>query len=196
MTTTADWLGEARVVAILRRLPLAETLELCERAWASERVVVEIPLQDAESEAVLREVVGAAQARGKIVGAGTITTAERARRAAELGVAFTVAPGVHPDVLRASADLGLPHVPGVASATDIQHALDWGFDVLKAFPAASLGPDWIRLLSAPFPQVRFIATGGVEASNAGSFFAAGAVAVGVGSAIAREGEVERILSSW
>ncbi|MET7611856.1 thiamine phosphate synthase, partial [Streptomyces seoulensis] len=73
--------------------------------------------------------------------------------------------------------------PGVATATDVQAARALGLDWLKAFPASVLGPDWFRAMRGPFPEVPFVATGGIDASNAAAYLAAGAKVVAVGSAL-------------
>jgi 2-keto-3-deoxy-6-phosphogluconate aldolase len=76
---------------------------------------------------------------------------------------------------------GLPHLPGVATATEAHRALRLGLAWQKVFPAAVLGTGWIAAMRAPFPDVRFVATGGVDAANAEAFLQAGATAVAFGS---------------
>ncbi|MEU6814441.1 bifunctional 4-hydroxy-2-oxoglutarate aldolase/2-dehydro-3-deoxy-phosphogluconate aldolase [Streptomyces sp. NPDC046860] len=169
------------VMAILRGMPLTRTVELAERAWDLGIECVEVPVQDEEAAAVLAAVVAAG--RGRPVGAGTVTTPERLGWAVAAGAAFTVAPGLDAGVARASVDAGLPHLPGVATATDVQAARALGLDWLKAFPASVLGPDWFRAMRGPFPEVPFVATGGIDASNAAAYLAAGAKVVAVGSAL-------------
>ena len=101
-----------------------------------------------------------------LVGAGTVRTAEQARRARDAGARFVVSPGFSELVVDACRALELPVFPGVSSATDIHRATEAGLDVLKFFPAeASGGAPAIAALSAPFPDVRFIPTGGVGPRN-------------------------------
>ena len=188
-------LRTARVVAILRGTPAAKSLEIAERVWDTGLGVVEVPLQDDASAEVLGLLVERGRARGELVGAGTITTAARFEQARSLGAEFTVAPGTHPAVIEASNAAGLPHLPGVATASDIQLAIDLGCTYLKAFPAVVLGPQWFTQMAGPFPGVTFVATGGVNGDNAAAFFAAGVSAVGVGTAIGNPGELERILAA-
>lgn len=118
------------------------------------------------------------------MGAGTVTTVEQLSAVREIGAEFTVAPGLHPEVVAASRRAGLPHLPGVATSTEIAAALAQGCSWLKAFPARQLGPGWITAQLAPFPLVRFVATGGIDAGNAADFLAAGCRGVAVGSALA------------
>lgn len=132
----------------------------------------------------LRAAAAAAAERGRRVGAGTVIAAEQVEAVARAGAAFTVAPGFDPQVMRLSAEAGIPHLPGVATAGEIQSALAHGVTWLKAFPAASLGPGWFSAMAGPFPQIHLVATGGVDARNASDYLAAGAHAVAVGSALA------------
>ncbi len=188
-------LRTARLVAILRGTPADRAIEIAERIWDTGVGVVEVPLQDAASAEVLGMLVERGRARGELVGAGTITTAARFEQARALGAEFTVAPGTHPAVIEASTAAGLVHLPGVATASDIQLAIDLGCTYLKAFPAITLGPQWFAQMAGPFPEVSFVATGGVNGDNAAVFYAAGVRAVGVGTAIGNPDELERVLSA-
>jgi 2-dehydro-3-deoxyphosphogluconate aldolase / (4S)-4-hydroxy-2-oxoglutarate aldolase len=185
-------LGRHPVVGIFRGLGPGETVEMCERAWAFGVGVVEIPVQTPDALPALRAALAEGKRRGRSVGAGTVTTVEQLTAVHALGAAFTVAPGLHPAVVAESLRLGLPHLPGVATATEIAAALGYGLSWLKAFPARQLGPDWIRAQLGPFPAVRFVATGGVDAANAAEFLAAGCGAVAVGSALADPAVLERL----
>jgi Entner-Doudoroff aldolase len=103
--------------------------------------------------------------------------------ALQLGAVFTVSPGFDEEVAAYSLENGLPHLPGVATATEIQAALRQGFGWLKAFPAAELGPAWFRAMCGPFPRVRFVATGGITPDSFQTYLDAGAAAVSFGSAV-------------
>ncbi|WP_353816171.1 bifunctional 4-hydroxy-2-oxoglutarate aldolase/2-dehydro-3-deoxy-phosphogluconate aldolase [Agromyces sp. SYSU T00266] len=184
MTTSFDDLfGESPVMAILRGLGPSRTLELAETAWSLGILCVEVPLQtdrDAESLAL---VAARAATRGLAVGAGTILDVSDVERARGLGARFTVSPGLDPQVAAASVHAGMPHLPGVATGTEVHRARRLGLLWQKAFPAAELGPSWIRAMHAPFPDVSFVATGGISTANAAHFLEAGASAVAVGSAL-------------
>jgi 2-dehydro-3-deoxyphosphogluconate aldolase / (4S)-4-hydroxy-2-oxoglutarate aldolase len=188
MTSTDDFFAEhlARTpaMAILRGHGVERTVDLCRRAWDLGIALVEVPVQSAEDLEALREAVRAGRSIGRPVGAGTVISAELVAQVAEAGAAFTVAPGLDERVLAASAEAGLPHLPGVATAGEIQQALRHGAVWQKAFPASVLGPDWFSAMRGPFPHVRLVATGGVDAGNAAAFLTAGAAAVSLGSAFA------------
>ncbi|GAB2823054.1 bifunctional 4-hydroxy-2-oxoglutarate aldolase/2-dehydro-3-deoxy-phosphogluconate aldolase [Alpinimonas psychrophila] len=173
---------ERPIMAIFRGQSPARTVELCRTVWALGIDLVEIPVQSEVAIPSLRAAIAEARSSGRIVGAGTVTTLEQLREVKQLGAMFTVAPGFADDVARESARLDIPHLPGVATATEISHAVRGGFRWLKAFPAAQLGTGWVRAQHGPFPSVKFVATGGIDADNAADFLASGCGAVSIGSA--------------
>lgn len=187
MLTFDELLADETVIVILRGQSPGRTLELAEAVWDAGAGLIEVPIQNPVALAAPEVTVQAGRSRGHPVGAGTVLTPGQAERARAAGAAFTVAPGFSPGVLAASAAAGLPHMPGVATATEVQSALAAGCHWLKAFPASVLGPAWFREMRGPFPDVSFVATGGITAVTAGGFLAAGVRAIGVGSAATRPG---------
>lgn len=172
------------VMAILRGLPPDHTVDLCGRLWRAGIGVVEVPIQGDDAVASLRAAVDAGREAAREVGAGTVISTRQVQAAADAGAAFTVAPGLDGDVASASCSRGLPHLPGVATPSDVQSALRLGFRWLKAFPARQLTPGWFTAMRGPFPEIRLVATGGIDGANAEEFLAAGADVLAVGSAIA------------
>lgn len=182
--TFDEILGGRAVMAILRGLPPDETVALAGRLWDAGITVLEVPIGTPDAVASLRAAATAAADRGLRVGAGTVITADQVRTAAEAGAQYTVAPGFDPLVLAASLAAGMPHLPGVGTASEVQRAWLAGCRWLKAFPAAALGPAWISGLLGPFPDVRFVATGGLTVGDARRFLDAGARTVALGAALA------------
>lgn len=180
------------VMAIFRNMEPQRCLEMAERAWSIGLRCVEVPVQSPESKQGLEEAVKLGAGRGRVVGAGTITSVDLVRQAAEAGAAFTVAPGFDPEVAQASLEAGLPHLPGVATASEVQRALALGLTWLKAFPATVLGTGWFSAMKGPFPTARFVATGGIDAGNAAAYLQAGARVVAVGSALADATQLDRL----
>ncbi|MEO6115815.1 MAG: bifunctional 4-hydroxy-2-oxoglutarate aldolase/2-dehydro-3-deoxy-phosphogluconate aldolase, partial [Pseudolysinimonas sp.] len=115
---------------------------------------------------------------------GTVLNPESARRVVDMGAAFTVAPGIDAAVIDECRSLGSPHLPGVATGTEVQRALLLGLTWQKMFPARELGAGWVAAMRGPFPNVSFVATGGVDLENACSFLDAGVAAVSLGSSFA------------
>jgi 2-dehydro-3-deoxyphosphogluconate aldolase / (4S)-4-hydroxy-2-oxoglutarate aldolase len=120
---------------------------------------------------------------GFLLGAGTVTDAETARQVIDAGASFVVSPIFRPDVIAVCHEHDVPAMPGCFSPTEIFTAHQCGADVVKIFPATALGPQFIRDVRAPLPQIKVMPTGGVTLDNAGDWIRAGAVAVGVGSAL-------------
>lgn len=135
--------------------------------------------------------------RDILLGAGTVLTPELAQQAVEAGAEYLIAPDTDPDVIRMAHRLGRPIFPGAFSPTEVARAVKLGADIVKLFPAARLGPAYFRDLRGPFPNVPLMAVGGVDAANCAEYFAAGAVALGVGGklvdrALLREGRFDEI----
>ena len=118
-----------------------------------------------------------------LFGAGTVLDAETVRRAVGAGAQFIVSPVFRRDVVNAAHEAGVPVMPGCFSPTEILDAWDMGADVIKVFPATSVGPGYVKDIRGPLPQVKLMPTGGVSIDNVGDWLRAGAVAVGVGSAV-------------
>ena len=187
-----DILGATKVMAILRGLPPDETVEIATRLWDNGITALEVPIASPDQLESLRAAAGAAAERGLRVGAGTVITAEQARLAAEAGAQYTVAPGFDPAVLAASLALGMPHLPGVGTATEVQRAWLAGCRWLKAFPAKALGPAWVAGLLGPFPEINFVATGGLTVADAPGFLEAGTRVVALGAALADPGQRDQV----
>ncbi len=188
----AEHLAERPLIGIFRGASPRRTVELCRVAWDEGVPLVEVPVQSPDALPSLEAAIEAAREVGGVVGAGTVTTVEQLHVVHEIGARFVVSPGLHEPVVTEALKLGIPCLPGVASATEIAKALAVGLGWLKAFPAAQLTPAWIAAQLAPFPQAKFIATGGVDATNARAFLAAGCRAVAVGAAIADPEELKAL----
>ena len=120
---------------------------------------------------------------GFLLGAGTVTDAETARRVIDAGARFVVSPVFRRTVIDACHAREVPVMPGCFSPTEILDAWEAGADVVKVFPATALGPGYIKDVRGPLPHVKLMPTGGVTLDNAGDWIRAGAVAVGVGTAL-------------
>ena len=117
-----------------------------------------------------------------LVGAGTVVRPEQVDEAVAAGARFIVTPGLSLRVIERCRELDVLVIPGVATATEVIAALDQGLDVLKLFPAeAAGGIALLRALRGPFPDVRFVPTGGISAANAASYLALPSVAAVGGS---------------
>ena len=117
-----------------------------------------------------------------LVGAGTVTDADTARRAADAGAEFIVTPCLVPEVIDAARRSEVAVLPGALTPTEVLHAFRLGGDMVKIFPAQNVGgASYLRALRGPFPDIPLVPTGGVTLDNVREMFDAGAAAVGVGS---------------
>jgi len=117
-----------------------------------------------------------------VVGAGTVLDTDTARRCLDAGAMFLTSTGLVPEVVEFALKNNVVVFPGAMTPTDVIAAWKMGVDFVKIFPCGPLGgPNYIRALKLPFPQVPLIATGGVNQQTAGNFILAGAVALGIGS---------------
>src|SRR6476661_4099910 len=107
----------------------------------------------------------------------------RLRAVMDAGASFVVGPVFRPEVIPACHQHDVAAMPGCFSPTEILAAHECGADIVKVFPATGLGPQFIKDVRAPLPQVKLMPTGGVTLDNAGEWIRAGAVAVGIGSAL-------------
>jgi 2-dehydro-3-deoxyphosphogluconate aldolase/(4S)-4-hydroxy-2-oxoglutarate aldolase len=127
----------------------------------------EITLRTSAALEAIRAVAGRPDL---LVGAGTVTTARQVDEAVDAGARFIVSPGFGQDVVTRAQDLGVLAIPGVATASELQAATSAGLSAVKLFPVNLLGGvAAIRALSAPFPDVRFMPSGGVRLDNAGEY---------------------------
>ena len=115
-----------------------------------------------------------------LLGAGTVTSAAQANEAIDAGAKYLVSPCVVPEAIAAAKEHGVAILPGALTPTEVFNAYQMGGDIIKVFPAARMGPSYIKDLRAPLPHIPLLPTGGVDAANAGEWIKAGAVALGVG----------------
>ncbi|WP_328473257.1 bifunctional 4-hydroxy-2-oxoglutarate aldolase/2-dehydro-3-deoxy-phosphogluconate aldolase [Actinoplanes sp. NBC_00393] len=177
--SVTDILGGHRVVPVVVLNDPGSAGDLGAALVAGGLPIAEATFRTPEAAQVLRRL---ARRADLVVGAGTVITARQVDLAHEAGARFVVSPGLSAEVVRRCQALDLPVIPGVSTATEIMAALDLGLDTVKFFPAeASGGLPTVKALSAAFPQVRFVPTGGVTAQSAPAYLAHPAVAAVGGS---------------
>lgn len=124
------------------------------------------------SEAAERGIQVLSQLDGLLVGAGTVRSVEQAKRALGAGARFVVSPAIREEVVRYCVDLGVFVSPGICTPSELEQALDLGVKVVKFFPADAYGGvRTLKALSAVYPQVPFIPTGGITADNLSEYMA-------------------------
>lgn len=118
-----------------------------------------------------------------VFGIGSVLNADMARQAADAGATFIVSPITKKEIIDTAHDAGCAVSTGAYSPTEIQAAWEMGSDVVKVFPADTLGPSYIKGVRAPMPHLKLLPTGGVSVGNVGDWLRAGSFALGVGSAL-------------
>jgi 2-dehydro-3-deoxyphosphogluconate aldolase/(4S)-4-hydroxy-2-oxoglutarate aldolase len=120
---------------------------------------------------------------GVIMGAGTVMTVQQARDAISAGARFLLTPGIRVDVAEEAGRQGVPVVLGAMTPTEVATAIDAGSAAVKVFPAARLGPGYMKDLLGPYPDAPLVVSGGIHAGNAAEYLAAGAIAATAGSGV-------------
>jgi 2-dehydro-3-deoxyphosphogluconate aldolase/(4S)-4-hydroxy-2-oxoglutarate aldolase len=188
-TDLASVLAGARVMPVLTVPSAATAGPLADALAAGGARCAEVTFRTPDAERVLRTM---AAHGGLTVGAGTVLTPEQVDLAVAAGARFVVSPGFDEAVVARCGELGVPVVPGIASATELMRALRAGLDTVKLFPAEPLGGiPMLRALAAPFPPARFVPTGGIDAYRMTAYLADPAVLAVGGSWMATAAHLER-----
>jgi len=124
-----------------------------------------------------------------LVGVGSVTEPAQAEEAIDAGARFVVGPVLVPEVIDVARERDTAIVPGAYSPSEVYEAYTLGADIVKVFPASVGGPAYFKALLAPMPFLKLLPTGGVNLETAGDFIRAGAVTLGVGSALVRKDAV-------
>lgn len=177
---TMNRLRAAGVIAVVRARHAEEALRVSDALIAGGIIGIEITFTTPGAEDAIRRA-RAMHGDRIVVGAGTVTSAEHIRRAADAGAEYLVSPGSPPSLVTAMADSGLLTMTGCLTPTEAMVALEAGAHVIKLFPSSLGGIPYLRALRGPFPDLPIVPTGGITPENAREWIAAGALAVGAGS---------------
>ncbi len=185
----AQWLERERLLAILRLEHQEPALAIVERLVEGGVTTIEFSLRMPGALEALSACVEEFGARARF-GAGTVLSERQASESVDAGAAFLVSPNLDPEVVHKACELGVLHLPGTMSPTEIAAAIALGARLIKLFPARALGPAFIGDLLGPFPEARLVPTGGVSESNAAEFLDAGAVAVALGGGLVNPAAID------
>lgn len=169
------------IVAVVRARSSGQLIEVAKALLAGGVECIEITMTTPNALEVIRscrQAVG-----GAMIGVGSVLDGETARAAIAAGAQFVVSPIFNPAVVAAAHEADLPAVPGCFTPTEILNATNAGADLVKVFPAEFFGPKFFQAVLAPMPHLKLTPTGGVTLQTAADFIAAGAVTLGVGSAL-------------
>lgn len=170
------------VIGVMRGMQ-AKTVEQVAKALHAGGVdVLEVTVDAPGAIRMIEEVTAGLDGQA-LVGAGTVLDPETARAAILAGAQFIFSPSLNLEVIAMANRYGKVVIPGVMTPTEMVAAFSAGAPAVKVFPAGVLGPNYFRQVRGPLAHIPMIPTGGIDATNAGDFIAAGAAAVGVGGAL-------------
>lgn len=184
------------IIGIARGATLAELLPAVEAAVSAGLCTLEVTMNRPEALAQIKRL-RRDYGRDLELGAGTVLTAKAAEAAIAAGAEFLVTPAVLPEVVKAAKRKRVPVFLGAMTPTEILAAERAGAAMVKVFPASVLGPEFIRAVRGPFPDIRLLPTGGVTVESVPEYFRAGAKGVGIGGEIFKKewmqaGDVKKI----
>lgn len=183
-------LMEGKVVAVVRLDSGDQLIKVAEALKAGGVTAIEFTVPTPGALDMIKQA--AAHFGDEILmGAGTVLDAETARAAILSGAQFIVTPALNPKTIQLCRRYGKPVIPGALTPTEILTAWEAGADMVKIFPAESMGPGYLKAVLAPLPQVRLAPTGGISADNAADYLKAGATALGVGGKLVDKQAVAR-----
>jgi 2-dehydro-3-deoxyphosphogluconate aldolase / (4S)-4-hydroxy-2-oxoglutarate aldolase len=191
---------EIGIIPVVRAANAVDAGHAVDAVQAGGIPVVEITMTVPDATSLIRQL---AKTHGDkvLIGAGTVLNAEQATACIDAGAKFLVSPGLSIEVLEIAKQRTTLALPGALTPTEIMSATAHGAKLLKIFPCGNMGgAKYLKSLRGPFPNLSFIPTGGVNASNAAEFLAAGAFALGIGSELVdstalREGKFDKITNA-
>lgn len=179
---------DSGVIAIVRGVEKEVVTDVVRAIAAGGVEAIEITVDTPGALEMIRQVSDVVD--DVAVGAGTVLDPETVRAVQLAGAEFVVTPTVNTDVIETCNRYDTPIATGVMTPTEALTATETGADFCKLFPASTTGPGQVSAINGPLPQAPLVPTGGVSLDNAAAFFEAGAVALGVGSAIVDDEAIE------
>lgn len=186
---TFDALTESGLVAIIRKGDPDTLIETIDALVAGGVTAIELTADTPDVTDLITEINGSFDE--VVVGAGTVLDAQTARNCLVSGAEFLVSPSLHPAVIDTANRNGALVAAGVMTPTEVIQGWEAGADLLKVFPASTVGPGHLAALEGPFGDLPLLPTGGIDLDNVAAFIEAGAVCVGVGSSLIDDETIER-----
>jgi 2-dehydro-3-deoxyphosphogluconate aldolase/(4S)-4-hydroxy-2-oxoglutarate aldolase len=184
-----DRMVDCGVIAVLRTDSPGQLVSTASALAEGGIVSVEVTMTTPGALDVVREAVKELKGSA-IIGVGSVLDAQTARAAILAGAEFVVSPTLDPDMILLVNRYGKVSIPGAFTPTEILEAWEAGADAVKIFPASIGGPDYLKAIKGPLPQVKLVPTGGVTLENAGDFIRAGAEMIAAGGNLAPPKEIK------
>ncbi len=179
---------DEKVFAVLRLQHTEEIERVVESIAKGGISIIEITMNSKNAEECIHRVSKAFP--DCLIGAGTVMGVEAVTRAIENGAKFLVSPVTDLDMLAVASEVGVASMAGALTPTEAWQAAQAGSDFVKLFPLAGLGPQYLRAMRGPLPHIRFVPTNGVTIENVPEWFEAGACAVGIGTPLVNDRDLE------
>ncbi len=176
---TLQKLVDNGVFAVIRMTDSKKLMKVIEAVSKGGVKNIEITMTVPNAVEIIRELVKT-NSGDSIIGAGTVLTKEDAKAVIEAGAQFVVSPIMNPEVIATCKELDVPCMPGCYTPTEVIAGWKAGGDIIKVFPATTLGPRYFKDLLAPFPYLKLMPTGGVSITNVHEWVNAGALTVAIG----------------
>jgi 2-dehydro-3-deoxyphosphogluconate aldolase / (4S)-4-hydroxy-2-oxoglutarate aldolase len=178
----SDRLIESGVVAVMRKMTPEKVIGIVEGLKSAGVTAIEITVED---ELGMRSIQAAKEhfKDSIVLGAGTVLDGETAKQAIQLGVDFIVTPVVSKSAIDVANRYGCFIGVGAMTPTEILTAYEAGADLVKVFPASTLGPDYLKNVKGPLGHIPLMPTGGINLENIGDYAKNGAECIGVGGAL-------------
>jgi 2-dehydro-3-deoxyphosphogluconate aldolase/(4S)-4-hydroxy-2-oxoglutarate aldolase len=186
--STIQRILDEKVFAVLRLQHTEEVERIVESIVKGGISIIEITMNSRNAEECIYRVSKAFP--DCLIGAGTVIGIDSATKAIENGAKFLVSPVTDLDMIAVANEVGVVSMAGALTPTEAWQASQAGSDFVKLFPLAGLGPQYIRAMRGPLPDIRFIPTNGVTVENIPEWFEAGAVAVGIGTPLVSDRDLE------
>jgi len=186
---------EGGLVAVVRAESSEQALKIADACIKGGVVGIEITFTVPGADQVIRDLVKVYGSGEMIIGAGTVMDPETARIAILAGAQYVVSPYLNLETVKLCNRYRIPCMPGAMSVKEVVEGMEAGGDIIKVFPGELFGPKIIKAILGPIPYAKLMPTGGVNVDNVEEWIKAGAVAVGVGSALtqgAKTGDYEAI----
>ncbi len=183
--TIINQICKQKIIAIIRGVNEQEAIAAAKALYEGGITLVEVTFNQKSPETFIDtantiKLIKEQMGNKMLVGAGTVTSVELVKIAADAGASYIISPDTDVSVISKTRELGLVSIPGAYTSTEAKMAYNAGADFVKLFPCVGDAPAYIKAICGPLNHIRFLAVGGVDENNAVEFLKAGAVGVGVG----------------
>jgi 2-dehydro-3-deoxyphosphogluconate aldolase / (4S)-4-hydroxy-2-oxoglutarate aldolase len=184
-----------KLVAVIRAENSEKAKKIIEACIKGGISIIEVTFTVPDAVNIISKLIQKYQENDILIGVGTVTNANQAQEAILAGAAFVVGPGLDEEVLEVCEKNQIAYMPGCMTITEMMKVTKLGCEIVKLFPGSVFGPEFIKAVKGPLPDILIMPTGGVDLDNVKTWLDCGAVALGIGSKLtapAKRDDYERI----